>query len=44
MELILYISLTISDAKGNNTFDDLITEKNQILDQEAVYLNQLKIN
>ena len=36
-----YISLTISDAKGK-TLDDLITEKNQILDQ-AVYLNQLKI-
>ena len=36
-----YISLTIKDAKGK-TIDDLITEKNQILDQ-AVYQNQLEI-
>ena len=36
-----YISLTIKDAKGK-TIDDLITEKNQILDQ-AVYQKQLEI-
>jgi peptidyl-prolyl cis-trans isomerase B (cyclophilin B) len=36
-----YISLTIKDAVGK-TIDDLITEKNQILDQ-AVYLNKLEI-
>jgi len=36
-----YISLTIKDAVGK-TLDDLITEKNQILDQ-AVYLNKLEI-
>ena len=36
-----YISLTIKDAKNKN-IDDLITEKNQILDQ-AVYQNQLEI-
>jgi len=36
-----YISLTIKDATGK-TIDDLITEKNQILDQ-AVYLNKLEI-
>ena len=36
-----YISLTIKDAAGK-TIDDLITEKNQILDQ-AVYLNKLEI-
>ena len=41
MESILYISLTIKDAKGK-TIDDLITEKNQILDQ-AVYQIQLEI-
>ena len=35
------ISLTITDAKGK-TIDDLITEKNNILD-EAVYSNQLEI-
>jgi len=36
-----YISLTIKDVKGK-TIDDLITEKNQILDQ-AVYQKQLEI-
>ena len=36
-----YISLTIKDAKGK-TIDDLITAKNQILDQ-AVYQKQLEI-
>ena len=36
-----YISLTIKDATGK-TIDELITEKNQILDQ-AVYLNKLEI-
>jgi len=36
-----YISLTIKDTVGK-TIDDLITEKNQILDQ-AVYLNKLEI-
>ena len=36
-----YISLTIKDAIGK-TMDDLILEKNQILDQ-AVYLNKLEI-
>jgi peptidyl-prolyl cis-trans isomerase B (cyclophilin B) len=36
-----YISLTIKDAKNKN-INDLITEKNQILDQ-AVYQNQLEI-
>jgi len=36
-----YISLTVKDAK-NKKIDDLITEKNQILDQ-AVYQNQLEI-
>jgi peptidyl-prolyl cis-trans isomerase B (cyclophilin B) len=36
-----YISLTIQDAVGK-TLDDLISEKNQILDQ-AVYLNKLEI-
>ncbi|MDC0209682.1 peptidylprolyl isomerase [Nitrosopumilus sp.] len=36
-----YISLTIKDAAGK-TIDDLISEKNQILDQ-AVYLNKLEI-
>jgi len=36
-----YISLTIQDAAGK-TLDDLISEKNQILDQ-AVYLNKLEI-
>ena len=35
------ISLTINDASGK-TLDDLINEKNQILDQ-AVYLNKLEI-
>ena len=35
------ISLTIDD-EGNKTIDDLITEKNDILD-EAVYLNKLEI-
>ena len=35
------ISLTINDATGK-TLDDLIFEKNQILDQ-AVYLNKLEI-
>ena len=36
-----YISLTIKDVKGK-TINDLITEKNQILDQ-AVYQKQLEI-
>ena len=36
-----YISLTVKDVKGK-TFDDLIAEKNQILDQ-AVYQKQLEI-
>ena len=36
-----YISLTIKDVKGK-TIDDLIAEKNQILDQ-AVYQKQLEI-
>jgi len=36
-----YISLTIKDVKGK-TIDDLIIEKNQVLDQ-AVYLNKLEI-
>jgi len=36
-----YISLTVKDAKGK-TIDDLIAEKNQILDQ-AVYQKQLEI-
>ena len=36
-----YISLTIKDTKGK-TIDDLIAEKNQILDQ-AVYQKQLEI-
>ena len=36
-----YISLTIKDATGK-TIDDLISEKNQLLDQ-AVYLNKLEI-
>ena len=36
-----YISLTVKDAKGK-TIDNLITEKNQILDQ-AVYQKQLEI-
>jgi len=36
-----YISLTIKDAKGK-TLNELIIEKNQILDQ-AVYLNKLEI-
>jgi peptidyl-prolyl cis-trans isomerase B (cyclophilin B) len=36
-----YISLTVKDVKGK-TIDDLIIEKNNILDQ-AVYQNQLKI-
>ena len=36
-----YISLTVKDAKGK-TIDDLIVEKNQILDQ-AVYQKQLEI-
>jgi len=36
-----YISLTIKDGVGK-TIDDLISEKNQILDQ-AVYLNKLEI-
>ena len=35
------ISLTITD-EGDKTIDDLITEKNDILD-EAVYLNKLEI-
>jgi len=36
-----YISLTVKDAEGK-TIDDLIAEKNQILDQ-AVYQKQLEI-
>jgi len=36
-----YISLTVKDVKGK-TFDDLITTKNNIL-QQAVYQNQLEI-
>ncbi len=36
-----YISLTVKDVKGK-TLDDLIAEKNQILDQ-AVYQKQLEI-
>ena len=36
-----YISLTVKDVKGK-TIDDLIAEKNQILDQ-AVYQKQLEI-
>jgi len=36
-----YISLTIKETQGK-TFDDLISEKNQILDQ-AEYLNKLEI-
>ncbi len=36
-----YISLTIKNAVGK-TLDELITEKNQVLDQ-AVYLNKLEI-
>ena len=35
------ISLTVKDALGK-TIDDLISEKNQVLD-EAVYLNKLEI-
>jgi len=35
------ISLTVKDASGK-TIDDLISEKNQVLD-EAVYLNKLEI-
>jgi len=36
-----YISLTVKNAAGK-TLDELITEKNQVLDQ-AVYLNKLEI-